>query len=115
MPSQKYIDVMNRVCKWRIVFASKWLGTRSANDPVAQSVKDFAEARILQRIEVTALVSLLTEKGVFTTKEFEDKCIIEAEFLDSAFEARFPGFKSGPAGMIVETAKAVVTAQGWPK
>lgn len=111
----KYKEVMNRVAKWRFVFASWQLGTRSNTDPECQAVKDHRELGIMLRIEVSALANLLIEKGVITLDEYKNQMITEAEFLDAAFEKKFPGFTSSDVGMSVNVEKAKETTKFWRK
>jgi hypothetical protein len=104
---------LNRVAKWRTVYVSWQLGTRIKGDPEAAAVRDAAEQRIMQRVELSALASLLIKKGVFTIDEFNEELIIEAAALEKALERRFPGFKAQDNGMDVNLALARDTMHGW--
>lgn len=104
---------LNRLAKWRAVFAGWQLGTRASTDPESQAVRDHREATILLRAETSALVGLLLKKGVFTHDEWTAQLLVEAEELDTAYEALFPGFRSSDAGMVVDPAKAQETMKGW--
>lgn len=104
---------LNRVCKWRTVFVGWQLGTRAKGDPEADAVKDAAEQRILQRIELNALAALLIKKGVFTIEEFNEELIVEAAEYEKALQRKFPGFKATDIGMDVNVALARDTMQGW--
>jgi hypothetical protein len=64
------IDWLNRLAKWRTVFAGWQLGTRAKGDPESDAVRDHREATILQRAELTALTSLLIKKQIITAAEF---------------------------------------------
>ena len=57
---------MNRLAKWRSVFAGWQLGTRQIGDPESDAVRDHREVTLLLRAEQSALVLLLIEKGIFT-------------------------------------------------
>ena len=82
-------------------------------DPEAAAVRDAAEQRIMQRVELSALASLLIKKGVFTIDEFNEELIVEAAALEKALERRFPGFKAQDNGMDVNLALARDTMHGW--
>jgi len=96
---QRCYDALNKLTKWRAVFAGWQLGTRSDSDPECKAVKDHREVTILLRVENTALLRLLVEKGIFTTEEFQQATIDEAELLNKDYEARFPGIKATDIGM----------------
>ena len=106
-------EALNRLCKWRSVFAGWQLGTRTDTDPEARAVRDHREVTILLRAEVSALVALLIEKGVFTVEEFNQQCIVEAEHLERAYEKKFPGFKATDSGMLGDVATLRETMKGW--
>lgn len=92
----------NRVCKWRTVFASWQLGTRSKDDPECQAVKDQHELLIMLRVEQSAIARLLIEKGIFTAQEFYSTAGEEAEILNTAFEKHFPGFHATDDGITID-------------
>lgn len=62
-------QALERLAKWRVLFAGWQLGTRSKGDPEADAVRDLQEARLMLRTEVTALTGLLLTKGVITEQE----------------------------------------------
>jgi hypothetical protein len=111
----EYARTLNRLAKWRSVFAGRWLGTRSITDPEAIAVRDFAEKYLVLRVEVTALSVLLIERGLITTEQFQNQIIKECDYLQRELERRFPGFKATDEGMHIDTAQAVETTKGWPK
>lgn len=51
-------DALNRLAKWRTVFAGWQLGTRARGDPESDAVRDHREATIMLRAEVNALTAL---------------------------------------------------------
>ena len=104
---------LNRLAKWRMVFASWQLGTRVKGDPECDAVRDHREATMVLRAEVTALSALLIQKGVFTHDEFVAAIEKEAEELSKMFEERFPGFKATDGGMTVDTTQAHDTTKNW--
>ena len=113
MTKQSLSDALNKLCKWRMVFAGWQLGTRSSDDPECQAVRDHREVTILLRAEVTALIGLLIERGVFTTAEFTAALTREAAQLDKDYERHFPGFTTSLMGVHVDVRKASETMKGW--
>lgn len=109
----KHADkVLQRLCKWRNLFAGWQLGTRLADDPEAKAVKDHREVTILLRAEVTALTGLMIGKGVFTAREFTEALADEAEKLDRDYSSRFPGVRSDDTGLVFDQ-RAIETLRGW--
>ena len=106
-------NVLQKLCKWRTVFAGWQLGTRSKEDPEAQAVRDHREVTMLLRAEVTALTSILIAKGVCTQEEFSLQVGIEAEYLDKAYEKKFPGFSTSLTGVEINVMEAAQTTKGW--
>lgn len=104
---------LNRLAKWRTVFTGWQLGTRRADDPEAQALRDHRDATTIMRVEVNALTTLLLEKGVFTHEEFQRALIAEAEHLEKRYEEKFPGFRATDHGMSVEPEVARETTKGW--
>lgn len=86
--------VLNKLAKWRLVFAGWQLGTRSRSDGEARAVKDHREVTMFLRAEVSALTGLLIRKGVFTAEEFTEELAAEAVRLDADYEKKFPGFRT---------------------
>lgn len=105
---------LNRLTKWRGVFASWQLGTRLDTDAECQAVRDHREATILLRAEVSTLIMLLVEKKVFSVAEYEAGLLAEARLLDADYQALFPGFKSSDSGLVLNAAIARDTMAGWP-
>lgn len=103
---------LNRLAKWRTVFAGWQLGTRPDSDPECQAVRDTAEARLVMRAELNALVALLQREGVIGPLAYEEQLEVEAERLCQVLEARFPGFEATDLGMKIDV-RAVDTMQGW--
>lgn len=106
---------LQRLTKWRVVFAGWQLGTRSKEDPEAQAVRDHREVTMLLRAEVSALVGLLVHKGVFTIEEFDGALGYEAEQLSEAYARKFPGFKATDDGISADPAELEKhgTTRGW--
>lgn len=108
-----YLNKLNRLAKWRGHFAGWQLGTRPSYDAECQAVRDHREATIILRAEVTGLVALLIEKGVFTTAEFEESVGREADLQAMGYEARWPGARATDAGMEYDLARAQSWLQNW--
>jgi hypothetical protein len=96
---------VQRLCKWRTVFASLQLGTREEGDPELKAIKDHREVTILLRAEVSTLTGLLIRKGVFTEEEFTVALGEEAEKLSAAYERRFPGMEATDQGIAYDIAR----------
>lgn len=105
--------VLNRLAKWRSVFAGWQLGTRKLGDAECDAVRDHRELSLMLRIEVSALAALLAQKGIIAAEEFGAQLITEAEHMHSTLEQRFPGFKATEIGMSIDPAKAAETMKGW--
>ena len=99
-------DTLQKLCKWREIFAGWQLGTRSTGDPEAQAVRDQRELLLLLRAEVTALTVILLRRRMMTQGEFEAALDVEAEHLMRALEKRFPGAKAELDGMHIDIAEA---------
>jgi len=111
----KVDQALQKLTKWRTIFASWQLGTRDENDPECKALKDHREVTILLRAEVTTLTGLLIEKGVFTVKEFNDALGREADQLSADFARRFPGMEATERGIAMDIAKIREhgTMDGW--
>lgn len=107
------MKALNRLARWRVVFAGWQLGTRPSDDPEAQAVRDHRELTILLRAESSALSTLLVEKGVITKAELYDALEIEAESLSKHYEQKFPGFRTTDEGLSLSPHIAKDTMQGW--
>jgi hypothetical protein len=95
---------LNRLAKWRAILTGWQLGTREKGDPTSDAVRDHREVTLLLRAEVSALVMLLIEKGVFTAEEIDQQLVIEAQHLERGLEKRFPGARASDDGMHLDTA-----------
>src|SRR5512146_944347 len=88
-----------KFAKWRLVFASWQLGTRSKTDPECQAVRDHREATMMLRAEVNALTRLLFTYTSVTQEDFERVLLDEIEYLDRGYEQRFPGIRTDAEGV----------------
>jgi hypothetical protein len=107
------VDKLNRLAKWRSVFAGWQLGTRPDTDPECQAVRDHREATILLRAEASALIGLLIRKGVLTAEEFTAQLDDEADTLSAAYERQFPGMRATDSGIQYDLPEALATMTGW--
>lgn len=107
---------LERLAKWRSVFAAWQLGTRSDTDAECKAVKDHREATIMLRAEVSALVTILVEKKVVTETEWAEALLKEAENLDEVFRKKFPGIEATDDGISYDLQKlrTAKTMEGWP-
>lgn len=103
---------LERLTKWRAVFAGWQLGTRASSDPECQAVRDHREVTILLRAEVNTLTALLLRAGVFTSEELERALEQEAEQLNADYARRFPGMTATDSGITYD-ARAAATMKGW--
>jgi hypothetical protein len=111
--SDIYRDAWERLCKWRQVFAGWQLGTRHANDAECQAVRDHREVTICLRAEVNALTRVLLEKGVISQQDLARLMAEEAEYLNAAYERKFPGMKADLSGITYTLPEAAQTMKGW--
>lgn len=109
---EKCYLALNRITKWRNVFAGWQLGTRAKSDPECQAVKDHREVTILTRLEISAFTKLLVEKGVITVAEFQQAMIEEADLLEQDYERKFPGMKAVDDGITYDR-RAIETMRNW--
>lgn len=103
---------VQRLAKWRSLFAGWQLGTRPKGDPECDAVRDHREVTILLRAEVTALTGLLIRKGLFTAEEFTEALGEEALQLEADYQRRFPGVQATDDGLNFDP-RAVKTMEGW--
>jgi hypothetical protein len=110
-------DALNKLAKWRTVFASWQLGTRSDTDGECRAVKDHREVTILLRAEVTALTGLLIKKGLITAEQLDAAVQDEAGMLDRDYENKFPGFSTSQSGIHMQNPEALETIRrlGFPQ
>lgn len=114
MTGDGMLDALNRVCKWRRVFTGRMFGTRADNDALGVGSNDLQEARIIQRVELTAITGLLLRKKVFTETELAAAIEAEADQLNDDYARKFPGFTAQLDGIHMDTAAASDTMGGQP-
>lgn len=104
------IDALNKLCKWRMIFAgwhlgSKTLTTDGKATPGVAAMRDLMDKWLIVRAENSALAILLCEKGIFTQEEFYNAIMKEAATLDKELESIFPGFRTSENGIVVSDSK----------
>lgn len=107
------INWIERMGKWRTVFAGWQLGTRPKGDPECDAVRDHRELTMALRAEVNAQTQLLIKKGVFTAEEYGVQVQEEAKHLCEAFERRFPGCRATDDGLVLNAHIWKDTTRGW--
>lgn len=110
---QRLTDALNKLAKWRTVFASWQLGTRSSGDPECQAIKDHREVTILMRAEINALTKIILENKICTQEKLQEILLEEAQYLDRSYEKRFPGFSTSFIGVHIDK-KGQETMKNWP-
>jgi hypothetical protein len=100
-----YTSALNRLHKWRKIFVSWQLGTRTDTDGEALAVADHRSLSLLMRAELNAFTAILVKKGVFTEEEFTTQIIEEAKLVDKELEARFPGVRAVGDGLVIDVEK----------
>lgn len=113
MITKRYEKAINRLTKWRSVFAAWQLGTRVKGDPECDAVRDHREVTILLRAEMSALTGLLIKKGIITSEEFMEALINESDLLSKDYEKRFPGMKATDTGIEYDVMTARETMKNW--
>ena len=111
-PAERAMKSLNRLAKWRSHYAGWQLGTRSNTDPECNAVRDSQEARLLMRVEVTAVVKLLVEKGLVTVDELNEAVAEEADMLNDDLAIRWPGIHAEDHGLVYDH-RAKDTMTGW--
>lgn len=104
------IDPLNKLCKWRIIFAgwhlgSKTLTTGGKSTPGVAAMRDLMDKWLIVRAENSALAILLCDKGIFTQEEFYNAIMKEAALLDKEMEKLFPGFATNEDGVYISNVK----------
>jgi hypothetical protein len=104
------IDALNKLCKWRLIFAgwhlgSKTLTTGGKSTPGVAAMRDLMDKWLIVRAENSALAILLCDKGIFTQEEFYNAIMKEAAQLDKELERVFPGFATSEDGIVISNTK----------
>ena len=104
------IDPLNKLCKWRMVFAgwhrgSAVLITGGKPTPGVAAMRDLMDKWLIMRAENSAIAILLLKKGVFTQEELQEAVMNEATLLDKELESVFPGFRTTEDGIVISDIK----------
>lgn len=106
---------MNKLRGWRLVLSRWQLGPRPKEDPEAQAVRVHWEATLALRAEVSALTLLLLKNGVVVEEDLDSEIANACAVLDRQYEAKFPGFRTTSAGVVVDQQVASQTVKDWRK
>jgi hypothetical protein len=96
---EAYMRALNRLGKWRSIYAGWQLGTKPDTDGPTKALRDNAEAKLILRVEVNAISRLLIEKGVITADEFMATITNECDEMQKMLENKFKGMKAKDGGM----------------
>lgn len=107
------MKALERLAKWRQVFAGWQLGTRPIGDPECDAVRDHREVTIMMRAELNALTRILVDRHVITESNFRAALEQEAKFLDEDYQRRFPGIRATDDGVEYKLPEARETMKGW--
>lgn len=108
---------LNKLCKWRSLYAGWWLGTRPNSDPTTQAVRDNFDRAIVLRAEMTAISAILIQKQVCTQEELQRAVLAEVQALDTQLEKAWPGFRTSDEGLVfadLNEAAATMKRRGFP-
>lgn len=100
------LGALNRLAKWRQVFAGWHLGSTSGGEPGVQAMLDLREAVLLLRAELNAMTAVLIAKRAFSEEEWTAALTSEAVQLDKDLEKRFPGFRANDMGIAMDSRAA---------
>lgn len=110
--SDRTVAALNLVGKWRTLFTGWQLGTRVKGDPEGDAVRDHREVSILLRVESSALIRVLLERGIITHDEWMAALEAEALELDKLYQRRFPGVRASQDGLVMD-ARVADWMAGW--
>lgn len=115
--AEKFDKTINKLCKWRQILAGWIMGSGTKSDPGVQGMRDLQDARLITRVELSAIAALCIKKGVFTAAEFTAQAIEEAEVLDKLYTEKFKGMRTTDEGITIydiEATKATMKRLGFP-
>lgn len=104
---------LNRLAKWRMVFAGWQLGTRAKGDPESDAVRDHREATLLMRAEMNAIARILFEKKILSHEEYDAVLEQEAQALSKYYERFFPGVTATDEGVKIDLQRASEWMKNW--
>lgn len=106
-----YLAALNQLHKWRRIFVSWQLGTRTDKDGEALALADHRSLSLMLRTELNAMTAILLKKGAFTEEEFATQVIEEAKLADKELETRFPGARAMADGLVLDVETFKETAR----
>lgn len=109
---QRAMRALNRLAKWRALFAGWQLGTRPKGDPECDAVRDHREATLMLRCENNAIVRLLLDRGIVTVDEWTELIGEEADALSEQLSRRFPGVTATDDGLTYDK-RVLPWMKGW--
>lgn len=110
--TEKLDAALQRLTKWRTIFAGWQLGTRAKGDPECDAVRDHRELSILLRAELSAQTATLCRLVPGFSDAFREQLLVEAEQLSKDYEQRFPGVRATDWGIQMDS-RAAETMKGW--
>lgn len=111
-PAEQCDRAINRLAKWRSLLAGWQVGTRPKGDPECDAIRDFQEARLVQRAELAALTRILLDKGICTVDELHDAIATEADAYNELLEQKFPGVTATHDGLVMDR-RVLPWMKGW--
>ena len=96
--------------KWRQAYT---MMARSGFVGTEKFLRDSAEAKLLHRVELSAVCALLLQKKIFTQTELVAQIEVEAEALDVKMQELFPGFRATLEGLVLSNPQAGETIRNW--
>jgi hypothetical protein len=109
-------QALETLCKWRGVLAAWHLGSLERDAPGMAAMRDLEEARLLMRVEITALAKVLLDLELFSRADLQAAIAAEAQAMDAFYQQKFPGYRAVPAGieMNVHVAEETRRVLGFP-
>jgi hypothetical protein len=88
---------------------------QDAGDPLDEVLK-IMDARIEMRVRLSAIVALLVENGTLTVEQINAAVAQEADYLNEALAAAYPGFRATSTGLSITmpAAKQTMDREGFP-
>jgi hypothetical protein len=108
---------MEKLGKWRGLYAGWWFGTRRLDEAQARAARDNFDRTIMLRCEVNAFTALCLQKGLWSVGEWQQQLLEEIERMDAALEEKWPGFRTDSTGLIMTPAIAhdTMKREGFPE
>lgn len=112
-----YHKALNKLAKWRTVFASRIMGTQTTEHVPTKALKEIVEGQLIMRAELNALLRHLTVNKMITNEQWLEAVKDEAITLDKLMEIRFPGITTSDQGVHFDPVmiREMGTMNGWPE